>query len=339
VSNWRQHALEFRARGAASFYNEYPTENDRAYTVEARGRLDITRRTNIEALISRDVAQESRSSIDLRQTTGRRPDVTTDIAATSVNHRFNRLSVQLRGAVTDVKYSSIGDTTDALLVTPTLVIGGIANSSRNVRITEEAVRTTWTFKPTLQAFFDTALNQRDYAAISSSDGILRNSRGERYRLGLGFGSTSEIVRGEIALGYGVQRPDDGRLKPIDGLLIDANLGYRVSALTSVLLTVRTDVTETTLANASGALSRTFTAEVRHSFRRYLIGTGSIGLATLDYAGVKLVEREQSTGVGLEYFATEYLTLFGGYRHVMLHSTETARNYNADEFRIGLRLRQ
>jgi len=41
VTDWRRHALEFRAAGAAAFFAGHPSEDDRAYALEARGRLDI----------------------------------------------------------------------------------------------------------------------------------------------------------------------------------------------------------------------------------------------------------------------------------------------------------
>ncbi len=47
VSNGSRHALEFRGIGGLSYYHEFPTEDDRDYLLEARGRLDITRRSNI----------------------------------------------------------------------------------------------------------------------------------------------------------------------------------------------------------------------------------------------------------------------------------------------------
>jgi hypothetical protein len=52
VTDWRRHALEFRAAGAAAFFAGHPSEDDRAYALEARGRLDIGPRTNLEALVS-----------------------------------------------------------------------------------------------------------------------------------------------------------------------------------------------------------------------------------------------------------------------------------------------
>src|SRR2546423_1133943 len=50
VSDWRTHAVEVRASGLATFYDHFPTEDDRSYAIEARGRLDLSKRPNVEAL-------------------------------------------------------------------------------------------------------------------------------------------------------------------------------------------------------------------------------------------------------------------------------------------------
>lgn len=329
VSDWRRHAVELRARGNVSAFADLSSENDRAYALEARGRLDITRRATLEGLVSRDVTQESRSSVDAAQSLGSRTDVTTDTAALAYTQRFNRLTLQLRGAIIDRTFADASDP----------IAGALSNSSRNYVTTEETLRATWEFKPTLFAFVEAGLNQRDYGAVSSSDGILRNSTGDRYRIGFGFGNTSQRLRGEVSVGYGTQRPNDRRLGDIAGFLVDANLVYRFSGLTSFLVTARTDVVETTLANSAGALSHTFGAEVRHAFRRDLIATASLGHTILDYSGIRLVDRETSTGLGLEYFQSERIVWFGGWRHVALGTTDVSRNFTADELRLGVRLRQ
>ena len=329
VSNWRVHALEFRATGSFSRFNEFTTENDRAYTLESRARLDLTRRTSLEALAARDVTQESRSSINAPSAAANRADVTTDRFAAALNHRFNRLSLQLRGSVADVAYG------------PSDSLGGgtIANSDRDVRITEEVLRAAWEFKPTLFTFIETAVNQRVYKMPSLTDGILRDSTGERYRVGVSFGNTSQRLRGEISTGYGTQRPDDTRLREISGVLFDANLAWRYSALTSFLFTAKTDVSETTLANSGGAFSRQFGLEARHGFRRNVIGNAGVSYTTSSYEGVSLRENELRTFAGLEYFVSREVTLFGKYQHTAFESDDRTRNYNADEVRVGVRIRQ
>lgn len=327
VSNWRVHALEFRASGLSSFHAEAPTEDDRAYSLEARGRFDISRRTNLEAIASHEVTQELRGSINAGAPAGERTDVTTSRIGLSANHRFNRLSLQLRGTVTETNY---GSTDDLGIVT--------TNRDRDFIQNEVAVRAQWEFKPTLAVFAESAFNTRDHRA-ASADGIERDSTGERHRVGVTFGNSDRLLRGEIAVGYGRQAPDDSRLSAIDGILVDANVGIRVSALTSVLLTARTDMTESTVTSSSGALTRSVGAEVRHAFLRRLIGTAALRLNQSDYEGIKLVERELVAQLGLEYYLNREVTLFGRYQHTDFSSTDSARDFAADEVRIGVRVRR
>ena len=75
VSMWSVHALELRAEGTTSLHQRYASEDDRAALLEARGRIDLTRRTNIEALAAWELAQEMRGSIDVPIAASERGDV------------------------------------------------------------------------------------------------------------------------------------------------------------------------------------------------------------------------------------------------------------------------
>lgn len=328
LSNWRTHALEFRATGLTSFHADFPTEDDRAYTLESRGRLDITRRTNIEAAASFERSQEARGSINATGAGAERNEVETRRAGLTFNHRFNRLAVQIRGTVSEIDFAPSTDNTGL----------AVTNNDRDVLQKEAAVRATWTFKPELGTFGEVAVNSRTYDA-ASSDGIERDSIGERYRVGVTFGSTSRRLRGEASIGYGRQQFEDSRLPEIRGIIIDANLAWRVSGLTSVLLTARSDVGESTLAGSGGALSRSAGVEVRHAFRRHLIGTAGLRLTHQDYEGADLQEREIAATLGLEYYVNREVTLFGRYQHLEFDSTNAGRDYGADEVRVGVRIRR
>ncbi len=196
VSNWTAHALEFRTSGDLSYFSEFDSENDKGYLVESRGRLDLARRTNLQGLLSHELPQESRSALDARSA-GTRANQIVDRAEAAFNHRFNRLSLQLRGSANDY---SFGRVENLGLKT--------SNADRDYTAYEETVRAAWEFKPTLSVFTEVAVNQRDYGLAAATDNINRSSDGERYRTGLSFGNTGKILRGEISLGYGVQRPDD-----------------------------------------------------------------------------------------------------------------------------------
>ena len=327
VSNWDRHALEFRYVGDLSYFADYSSENDKGYLLEARGRLDFTRRTNLQALISEEYAQESRSALDA-SSVGPRTDVTTDRAESTFNHRFNRLSLQFRGSLADYRY---GDAS----------FNGapIINSDRNYTQTEETTRVSWEFKPTLSAFTEVAVNQRGYDMAAPSDNIKRSSDGERYRVGLSFGNTGKILRGEVSLGYGVQRPDDSRLHSVDGLLVDANATWRVTELTSLLFNARTDVSETTTADVGGAFYRYLGVEARHAFLSYLIGSVGLSFATQNSQDGVIDEHEIRATAGVEYYLSRETMLFAKYAYSTLDAVGVDSDYNSSEVHFGMKLRQ
>lgn len=327
VSDWNVHALEFRAASTLSFFSELDSENDRGYQLEARGRLDVTRRTNLQGFVSRDYSQESRSAIDANAA-GERANLTLDRAGATLNHRFNRLSFQLRGTVSEYDYSdvNVGNTVQS-------------NADRNYTAYDGAVRARWEFKPTLTGFVEVEGNQRDYDVVAQSDGISRDSKGQRYRAGIEFGNTSEILRGEISLGYGVQTPDDKRLDSIEGIILDANLAWRVTKLTTLAFNARSDVSETTTADSGGVFTRSVGVEARHAFQRQLIGTAGITYTMQDYQGVDIDESEWRGDLGVEYFLSREMVLFGRYRHTIFESTSPGADYTSDELHVGMRLRR
>lgn len=327
VSNWQTHALELRANGDLSYFSQYDSENDKGYLVEARGRLDIAKRTNLQGLVSHERNQESRSALDA-SSAGTRANQTTDRGELALNHRFNRLSLQLRGSVGDFKYGEV----ENLGVTT-------SNSDRDYTATEETVRAAWEFKPTLSAFTEVAVNQRDYDRAAQSDLINRSSDGERYRFGLSFGNTGKILRGEVSMGYGIQRPDDRRLREIDGLIVDANATWRATEVTSLLFNARSDITETTTANVGGSFYHFYSLEARHAFRTYLIGSAGLSYATQDSRDGIIDEREIRATLGLEYFINRELMVFGRYAHTNLDAVGTASDYDADEVHVGMKIRR
>ncbi|MGO4683033.1 outer membrane beta-barrel protein [Hyphomicrobium sp. 2TAF46] len=327
VSNWGTHALELRAIGVLSFYNDFPTEDDRDYTLEARGRLDITKRANLQALVSRQQYLEDRSALDA-SSVGTRSVIDTDRAELAYNQRFNRLSLQLRGSIQDYTY---GSTEDAGVVT--------SNRDRDYTVYEETLRTSWEFKPSFSPYVEFAYNHRDYAIAAQSDSINRTSNGQRYRVGVSFGNAGEILRGDISLGYGIQTPEDSRLHAVDGLTIDANAAWRVTPLTTVLFNASSDVSETTTADVGGAFYRSAGFEVRHQLRSYLVASAGIIYSNQNSQDGVINDRQWSETVGIEYYANRNTVLFGKYQHVNFNGIGVPNDYVGDEVHFGVRLRQ
>jgi hypothetical protein len=328
VSDWSRHAVEFRASGLATYYDKYPTEDDRSYAFEARGRLDISKRTNLEVLALHQVDKDVRGMRDSPTDAAERGDVETDRLAFALNHRFNRLSVQLRGSITDLEFAPVTSTSGGI----------ISNADRDTTQREAAFRTSWALSNTTDVFAEVAVNDREYR-VAPDDGILRSSTGERYRVGVTFWPLNNTLRGEVSAGWGRQVPRDDRLGEIAGFIVDANLAWRASALTTLLLTARSDFIDTTTTGSAGALSRQVGVEARHSFRRYLIGMAGIKYTVNPYDGVSINERDLTTELGFDYFLNRNAIIFARYQHIDFRSTVAGSDYAADIVHVGLRVRQ
>ncbi len=329
VSNWRRHAVELRGSSNLSFFDDFRSEDDRSHQLEARGRLDVTRRMNLEALLSHGITQESRGGADATAGATDRADQTTNIAALTFNRRFNRLSVQLRGVVTDF------DAAEAEAVNG----GFINNDDQDYRELLGALRLAWEFKPTLVVFGELGFGEREHDQAAQSDGLSRSADLRRYRAGLTLGHSRSIWSGEFSIGYGQNDMKDSRLSDVDGVLLDGNLTWRPSALTSLLLTMQSELSATRLAGSGGSRDTQSGLELRHAFRPNLISTTGISYGLRDFDSSSLEEATWLLRAGLEYYLNRNVSVFSRYQHDYFDTNANAGDYRDNSINIGMRLRR
>lgn len=327
VTDWQQHALQFKVTGAGSAYSRFTTEDEKTYGIEARGRLDISRRSNIELLASHSLDQEPRSSLEAPTDAKRPTPYATDKIAIAYNQRFNRLSIQLRGTATDVDYHPVETTAGGVL----------SNDERDMSMREAALRAAWAFSPALSAFAETAVNSQRYRVVPG-DGISRDSAGDRFKFGLSFGTQSQVWRGEIAAGYGRQNARDPLLQDAKGLIVEANLGWKPTKITSLLFKASTDFTTSTDPGQGNAIERTVGVELRHALQHRLTAIAGLSYQVTDYQGISLVERTTTANVGFEYALSQSAALLGRYEHSVQDSTKPDGNATTDRVRLAVRYR-
>ena len=326
VTDWRQHAIDLTASARFSRFPDADEAGERAWNLEARGRLDITSRTSLEMMAARRRAADT-SNTSFDPLTGRaRRDVDTTDGAFALNHRFNRLSLQLRGSLSDVSYDQ------SVAADGTI----IDNSERDFIRRELAARATWAFSPALATFAEYAVNEQDFRRLPI-DGLSRDSRGDRFRVGFSFGTTQNVWRGGVAIGYGRQKPHTAAFQSASGIILDANLGWRISGLTSLLLTARSDFVTTTDAGLAIARQQRLGAELRHAFRRHLIGSAAVNWQYSAYVG-GVVERETSAEIGSECWINQAMSVTGRYQHVWFDTSIAGANYQVDTVRLGFNWR-
>jgi hypothetical protein len=107
----------------------------------------------------------------------------------------------------------------------------------------------------------------------------------------------------------------------------------------VTLRTLTTMDETTVAGASGTITRTATLEVAHALRRDLTITATAGIQTENYPGAALVQTYYSAGLKAEYNLTRSVVLKGAYAFQRMTSNQAGSDYTANIMTVGLRLQQ
>jgi len=182
-----------------------------------------------------------------------RGDLEVDRAAVAFNHRFNRLAFQLRAAIRDFDFAPV----------PSLGGGPISNDDRD----ELERGRLWRFSQ------DRDCRQAlSHAARRRYLGLLGRRAVSRRRL-VCPAAPYRPRRGQPGLGR--QRPNVAQLPDLDGVLIDANLAWRASALTIFLFTAQSTFIDSIAVGSSGGLARQLGFEVRHVFWRRLIGSAGV----------------------------------------------------------------
>lgn len=326
-SDWTRHALRADFRGTFNYHDEYGSEDEKSYFAGLKSRIDLSRRTNLEAELSYDLSQEGRSDLDFPGGAAERTDIERRSVGGAFNHRFNRLSVSVRGSVSEIDYGQ----------TP-LTGGGIdTNNDRDYEDAQGALRLTYDFKPGFAVFAEGELGERNYKTPFDDAGFNRSSERSAFRGGVMI-DIGPKLRGELGVGHAWQSPDDIRLADVDGFVLDAQLRWQPRQYTAVTFTARSDIEETSFGAASAIFERYYAAEIRHALRRHLIVTANIAYESEDYEGTDTTQNTLGIGTGAEYILSRRAALIGTYAYTMADGKGAAQNYHENEFRLGLRLR-
>ncbi|GLK76976.1 hypothetical protein GCM10008171_22300 [Methylopila jiangsuensis] len=326
VSEWSRHELRGSVSGQIRRYLDL---EDPGYEPDLnavlKGRIDVTERTQ--------VISELRTSI-----TTSRPgdaDALTDVqgdqiershgATLGIAHRINRLSLEATGLV------------DRYLFDDATLVSGepVDNAARNYTAYEARFRAAYELSPNLQPFADLSLVTRDF---DRNDGVTRGSDAIALRGGATF-EASRVLTGEVALGYGRQTPKDSGQKPVDALLFDGSLAWSATALTTVRLTAKSSLYETTSTDASALLTRRVGVSVEHALRRHWTVTARTDFEKRAYRGIGRVDDVTVLALETEYRLNRTTALFGSFEHDRLDSNVAGGDYTASIIEFGLRVRQ
>ncbi len=329
-SDWDRHSLNADLRMGYAEYFDYSPANRPDGAGLLVGRYDVTRDTqfDLKMKFSLDTIRPGAPALFTgtpQVTVVNRPIVIGAGAQPGVTHRFGRLQVSLRGTYDRVNYENAINNDGTILNLAATSYNGFGGAGR----------ISYELTPDLKPFVEGDFDRRIHDSPVDFNGFYRDSVGFTARGG-GVVNFSELLKGEASAGYGERNYVDPRLTTLRGPVIDAALIYTPSALTTVSLRATTTLSETTLADASGVLTQSYSAQLSHDLLRNLNVTVLGSYYVNDYEGADVFERGYTAGVKLDYKITRSISLRGSYIHERLNSSFPNADYTSNTYLMGLR---
>lgn len=338
ASQWSRHSLIADLRGSFTGYgNEFPSLDgsvspvpvnvDRPdFTGKIAGRLDVSRDTHLLSELRLRVGTDNPGSPNIQAGLSKYPLYATTGTLLGVEQNFNRLQFIVSGTADHTAYQN-SQLTDGTSTT---------NDDRNFNQFGGIGRVSYDLLPGVKPFGEIEGDVRIHQTPVDRNGYQRNSSGGYVKAGTTF-EFSRLLTGELSVGYALRSYQDPRLYELAGLLTSASLVWTVTPLTTVKFISSTSIDETTLAGTSGVLTRTYTAEIDHDFRRWLTAIGRFTYGTLDYQGDSRRDQTYSLSADLIYKLNRTFWIKGQVRRDWLESNQPGSNTASTVVMLGVRV--
>jgi hypothetical protein len=345
ASDWERHSLIADLRGSFTGYERtfppgidnlgqpivspVPTNVDRPdFTGKLDGRLDVTHDTRVNSELRLRIGTDNPGSPNIQAGLARYPLYATTGGTAGIEHDFNRLQVSLNGTVDRTTYQ------DSRLTDGT----STPNDDRNFNQYGGIGRVSYDLMPGVKPFAEVEADTRVHDTRFDRNGFQRDSSGGYAKAGTSFEFT-RLLTGEASIGYAARSYADPRLNQLTGLLTSASLVWSATPLTTAKFISVTSVDESTLAGVSGVLTRTYTFEVDHDFRRWLGAVGRFTYGTQDYQGSTRSDEIYSISGDLVYKLTREFQIKAQVRRDILSSNIPGAGSASTVVMLGVRLQR
>lgn len=317
------HEVNFLGQLEAYKHFKYDDDDRVDGFLEANGRYDITRTSELNGRLNLFARHEDRSSPDDER--GRDPTPTRGFLS-NIGTK-GQVGSYLYGASFELDRRQYGDV-------DTVNGQRINNSDRDRWEIAGSVRGGYEFIPSYAAIVELSANQRTYDDTRDDLGFERSSRGLRAEAGISV-DVSQLVRGDFLVGYLYQDYDDPRLSDPSGPSVRASLSWTPTKLTLVVPTLERTVLETTQIDVSSRVRTSATLLVRHEYARNILLSGYVGAHYDEYEGIDRTSWTYESLARITYALTPQFYVGGQVGFTSRDSELVDGSY--DQFVIGLRV--
>lgn len=309
-SDWSRNALGFFAGGNVIRYNDQSKENAEEYTLSANGRLDIERGSNVSGSAQYQRLIEPRTAITAGTPAGATPkpvEYNLITSGVSLVKEFNRLRVTGRVDDKDFNYKD----------------QGVAAFNQNTRDRNElsyGAKAEYAVSPDTAVYATATGNKKDYDLAGATD---RSSDG--YVLGVGANfDVSELVRGDVQVGYMKQSYDKAIYKDISGFSAKGSLEWFPTQLTTLGINGSRSIEESVAPGSAGFISNNLGASIDHELLRNVLLSASYTHGKDDYRGVDRSDKRDNFSTTATYLLNRRVGLFLTYNYLKQNSSGAAK---------------
>lgn len=319
ISNWSRHSLTVRLAADLGRYADFDIRDYQDYFLTVTGRFDFTGRNNLGYRMDAMQLHEDLNSRDSEQ--GIEPTVYHLLGGgLTYDHYFNRFSLGGSLDWQELNY-------DNALAESGVVID---NTDRDRQTVRASLNGGYQFKTDKRAFVTVGWDETDYDEEFDRSGYHRDSSGLSVSGGLDFTITN-LLTGDVSLGYFERDYDDPELQGVDGFGFGAGLTWLPTQLTSVRFNVSSSIEDSASSTASGYFRTLYAVRVDHELMRNLQLTGRLSFSDSDYetvidapVGSRTSDQVFRAGLGLNYFINRWMWVGATYDYQNL-STNVAND--------------
>lgn len=296
---------------------------------EGEARLDVHRGTYLQIGGGQARRAEARSAPDSPGAAAKPVRYEDRYAYLSGTHEFGRARATLRLDRRGLNYK------DAPLVG-----GGVIDQDiRDYVTTTVTGRLEYALSPDTAILGQVSGNTRDYEIKPPRAAFNRDSKGSSYYVGFNT-DLSNMLRGEIIVGYLQQNYDDPGLPSPKGVAVEGKMEYFLSPLTTVTVDGRRRVEETNQSTAAAYLSTEFGGRIDHELRRNVLLTAGVNSENRDFQGADRTDDLLFADAGARFLLNRRVELGARWRFERQNSSgvASAQDYEVNRFVVSAALR-
>ena len=316
-SNWNNHQLDIKVKGALQRYVDNSSENTEDYGISADGRIDIQRDSYVYGSLGYEQLHEQRTSVN--DVGGFDPNEYNRLhAVLGVNHTGGRMRYDLSQAIENLSFDNNRN-----------ALGVVDNSLRDRDRYTTTAKISYEIKPNYSAFVSVAYDRVNY---DRNAGLDRDSDGLEVNVGTDIAVTGKVKAGAF-VGLVSRDYENTALDDINSFNMGADVVWNVTGKTSLIGSIIRDVRETIEINSAGYIDTEYSVKAEHELRSNVVLSGEVAVRQLDFDGGIGAQRDDEVytlTLGGKYYLSRDATIDASYGYSTRDSSVIGQDYDVNQ---------